>query len=110
MCPSHEVAGAAGIPARFSLRALKPLVTRRILYALRGPHGGYRLAKPVSRIAVLDVLQSVEGPMLRLTDPGENKSGVGRGLADAFGEAAKATRKVLSRVTVADLAGGKKGK
>jgi Rrf2 family protein len=42
--PSHLIARADGIPERFLLKVLKPLVSARILLSLKGPNGGYRLA------------------------------------------------------------------
>jgi Rrf2 family protein len=108
--PSHDVARAHGIPERFLLKVLKPLVGARVLYSLRGPHGGYRLAKPANKITLLEVVEAAEGPLLRFTDQGEGNRGVAGRLAGAFGEAAEAARRVLSRVTLADLAGGRKGR
>jgi Rrf2 family protein len=89
---------------------LKPLVVNRLLYSLRGPNGGYRLARPANKMTLLDVLEAVEGPFLRPADQGEARSAVGGRLADAFGRAAEAARRELDKVTVADLAGERKGK
>src|SRR5262249_60861758 len=44
--PSHLVARARGIPERFLLKVLKPLVSARILYSVKGPNGGYRPPPP----------------------------------------------------------------
>ena len=110
--PSHDVARAQGIPERFMLKVLKPLVTHRLLLSLRGPNGGYRLARPANKITLLEVLEAAEGPLLRFTDPGDGggTNGTASRLADAFGRAAEAARRELGKVTVADLAGGKKGR
>src|SRR5947209_17886741 len=56
---SHHIAAARGIPDRFLLKVLKPLVSARILLSLKGPHGGYRLARKAEDISVLDVLEAV---------------------------------------------------
>src|SRR4051812_15288536 len=105
---SHDIAEAEGLPERFLLRVLKPLVNRGLLRSLRGPHGGYRLARQANKITLLEILEAAEGPFLRLTDQGEG--GVGGRLADAFGRAAEAARRELGRVTLADLAGGRRRK
>src|SRR5207302_10328157 len=58
---SHHIAAARGIPDRFLLKILKPLVSARILLSLKGPNGGYRLARKADEISVLDVLEAVDG-------------------------------------------------
>ena len=42
---SHLIAKARGIPERFLLKVLKPLVSARVLHSIKGPNGGYRLAR-----------------------------------------------------------------
>ena len=58
---SHRVAEARGIPERFLLKVLKPLVDARMLLSLKGPNGGYRLAKPAKQISLLQVIEAVDG-------------------------------------------------
>src|ERR1051325_7336184 len=60
---SHHIAQARGIPERFLLKVLKPLVSSRVLHSIKGPNGGYRLARPASEISFLDVVESVDGPI-----------------------------------------------
>src|SRR4051794_31203970 len=49
---SHLIAQAQGIPERFLLKVLKPLVSARMLDSVKGPHGGYKLRKQPSDISV----------------------------------------------------------
>src|SRR5262249_47397474 len=60
---SHQIARDRKIPERFLLKVLKPLVSARVLRSVKGPHGGYRLAKPPSKISMLEVVEAVEGPI-----------------------------------------------
>src|SRR2546421_1168295 len=60
---SHLVAQARGIPERFLLKVLKPLVSARLLTSVKGPNGGYRLARSPSEISMLDVVEAVDGPV-----------------------------------------------
>src|SRR5947209_2830425 len=60
---SHHIAEARGIPERFLLKVLKPLVSARLLYSVKGPNGGYRLARPASKISLLEVVEAVDGPI-----------------------------------------------
>lgn len=61
--PSHSIAKDRSIPERFLLKVLKPLVSAKILTSVKGPNGGYRLARPANEINVLEVLEAVEGPL-----------------------------------------------
>ena len=38
---SHTIAKARGVPERFLLKVLKPLVSARVLHSIKGPNGGY---------------------------------------------------------------------
>src|SRR5687767_3355122 len=60
---SHIIAEKRGIPERFLLKVLKPLVSAQVLTSVKGPNGGYRLARNPSDISVLDVLEAVDGPI-----------------------------------------------
>src|SRR5437762_4530885 len=61
---SHNIANAIkGIPKRFLLKVLKPLVSANVLRSIKGPNGGYRLARAASEISVLEILEAVDGPV-----------------------------------------------
>ncbi len=111
---SEEIAGSIGT---------NPVVVRRLLADLRraglvviqpGPHGGARLTRGASAIALSDVLRAVEqGPILALhTNPPNAACPVGRHiegvLSSVFVEAEKAMERVLKRSSVADLTDGLK--
>src|SRR5215475_16180012 len=73
---SHHIAHARGIPERFLLKVLKPLVSARVLLSIKGPNGGYRLARPANDITMLEVLEAVDGPIRGLAPlSGEKKNG-----------------------------------
>src|SRR5437870_11858882 len=61
--PSHIVAQARGIPERFLLKVLKPLVSARVLASVKGPNGGYRLSRPAGAVSMLEVIVAVDGPI-----------------------------------------------
>jgi Rrf2 family protein len=61
--PSHDIARANRIPKRFLLKVLKPLVAAGVLVSVKGPHGGYRLARPATQITMLDIVEAVDGPI-----------------------------------------------
>lgn len=59
------------IPRRMISRLMWRLKAAGHVESVRGPHGGYRLARPPSEITVLQVLQAVEGPIATLRCTGE---------------------------------------
>jgi Rrf2 family protein len=62
---SHIIAEQQGVPERFLLKVLKPLVTAEppVLMSIKGPNGGYRLARPASEITLLEIIEAVDGPI-----------------------------------------------
>src|SRR6516165_4589985 len=71
---SRAVAAAEGIPERFLLKVLKPLVDAGILRSVRGPNGGYRLVRAPKDVTLLEVIEAVDGP-LRAEAPPVSKDG-----------------------------------
>lgn len=57
---SREITRRQGIPQRYLEQALQHLVRDNILIGVRGPRGGYRLAKERRRISVGDIVRSVK--------------------------------------------------
>jgi Rrf2 family protein len=107
MVPSRALAAhAKQVPERFLLKLLLPLVSAGILRSVRGPGGGYRLARPANAISVLDVIEAVDGPV-RGSVP-EVGAGAGaafnRRLLAACEAATELTRRRLERTSIADLA------
>lgn len=60
---SHTIAKARKIPERFLLKVLKPLVSVQILTSIKGPNGGYRMAKPAGKVTLLQIIEAVDGPV-----------------------------------------------
>src|ERR687887_518337 len=51
-----------GISPSYLLKHLQALSNTGILATVPGPNGGYRLAKPPTKITLLDIVLAVEGP------------------------------------------------
>ena len=108
---SHVIAKARKIPERFLLKVLKPLVSARVLLSIKGPNGGYRLAKPAGEITLLEVLEAVDGPIRGLAPlSGEKKNGpLNSKLESICKESADQVRKHLGGVKISQLV-GKRGR
>ena len=102
---SHIIAQKRHIPERFLLKVLKPLVAAQVLTSVKGPNGGYRLARSPSDITVLEVLEAVEGPIRGLAPSDEPNSPISRKLEAICRHSAEQTRRHLRKIKVADLNG-----
>jgi Rrf2 family protein len=60
---SDNVAKEYGIPLEYLLKIMQQLTKYQILRSKRGPRGGFSLARPLSKITLLDVIEAVEGPI-----------------------------------------------
>ena len=56
---SREITRRQGIPGRYLEQALQNLVRQGILVGVRGPRGGYRLARERRRISIGDIARVV---------------------------------------------------
>lgn len=58
---SREITQRQGIPERYLEQALQRLVRVGILKGVRGPRGGYRLARAAERISVGEIVAVIRG-------------------------------------------------
>jgi Rrf2 family protein len=117
---SHTIAAERGIPERFLLKVLKPLVSHRILLSVKGPNGGYRLARQPSTINMLEIVEAVDGELRgyapeRPTDKDEDHTAaeikkynqiwntLHPKLEQVCGQTADQIRRSLERVKISDL-------
>jgi Rrf2 family protein len=68
---SHDIHERQGIDENYLNQILILLRKSGLIESLRGPQGGHRLARPPSRITLLDALFALEGPLLANETQGE---------------------------------------
>lgn len=71
---SAEITERQGIPKRYLEQVLQALVRAGVLAGVRGPKGGYRLAKERRRISVAEIVRVVRA-LEQATDPIEEEVG-----------------------------------
>ncbi len=71
---SREITRRQGIPKRYLEQALQQLVREDILIGVRGPRGGYRLARERRRITIGEIVRSVR-KMETADDPLKDDTG-----------------------------------
>lgn len=89
--PLAELARRRDVPVQFLEQLFAALRRAGLLRSQRGVKGGYTFAREPSEITVLEVVELLDGP-------------VGGGAESIFADAAAATRAVLARHTIADVA------
>ena len=71
---SQDITRRQGIPRRYLEQALQQLVRAKVLTGVRGPKGGYNLARERRRISIGDIVQ-VMNNINKMDDPIENNMG-----------------------------------
>ncbi|HXW83657.1 MAG TPA: Rrf2 family transcriptional regulator [Candidatus Binataceae bacterium] len=111
--PAGRLAEFHDLPPDYLAKHLQALSRAGIVTANRGVSGGYRLARPASRVTLLDITLAIEGsePAFRCTEirqqgPCASPPGACKQLcpiAQAFLAAETQWRNALASVTVADI-------
>jgi Rrf2 family protein len=106
---AEQLAAAQEIPLSFLENILVDLKRAGIVRSLRGQVGGYRLGRPASEVNIADVIRAVEGPLadVRGIRPEALRfEGPATALRDVWLANRASVRRVLERVTIADVVAG----
>jgi len=102
--PCSQLAKLGDMPERFLLQVLRTLVNQGLLKSTRGVDGGYRLARPLSQITLLEVIEATDGPIqpelpqiAGLTPPSQRR------LTEALGDIAADAKRRLAGVNLGQL-------
>lgn len=104
---AERIATAQSIPLNFLENILGELRHAGVVRSHRGAEGGFRLARPAEEVTVADVIRAVEGPLasVRGGPPEDAKyDGVAESLPQVWIAVRANLRRVMERVTIADIA------
>jgi FeS assembly SUF system regulator len=105
---SPGIAAAIGIPEPTIAKVLKALANHGLVNSTRGAHGGYRLSRRLSEIAVAEVIVAIDGP-IALTSCVDGALGCeSQSLCPVAGRwdpVNDAIRDALKHISLADMAG-----
>jgi Rrf2 family protein len=95
-----QIAARRGIPEKYLVHILLQLKRGGLVKSVRGAQGGYLLAKSPDEISLLDLVQSIDGPIL---DPLPVEDEGGADLKLAWREVAGGIESCLMEITVRDI-------
>ena len=97
-----EIAQRQGIPDRYLEQMLTDLRKAGILRSIRGPRGGYQLARPATELTIAEVVACLEG---ETAAPDDRRGGTpeARVVASLRQKLEKARESVLEGTTLQDL-------
>jgi Rrf2 family protein len=105
---AREISERQGIPPRFLEQLFVSLRRAGIVYAVRGAHGGFGLAREPEQITVLNIVEALEGPLETSLCESERGAVCGRSgccaASDVWSRATDALRSVFGSTTLAQLA------
>src|SRR6202012_2287460 len=107
---AERIATAQGSPLNFLENIPGELRHAGIGRSHRGADGGFRLARPATEVTVADVIRAVEGPLASVRGgPPEdaNYDGAASSLPQVSIAVRANLRRVMERVTIADIASSK---
>lgn len=106
--PAVDIAGSLGVPSNYLSKILHVLGRAGVLDSVRGPHGGFALARPAGAISLAEVLDALG------EHPPERMCLLGRGQCrdadpcpahDQWKDVSERVRDFFEETTVADLSG-----
>jgi Rrf2 family protein len=104
----HQLATGHGLPAPYLNKQLQALARAEILESTPGARGGFRLARPPSRITLMDVVAAIEGTQDAFRCAEIRMQGVGSELPRSYFDAPCAISASMRRAELAwrrELAG-----
>ena len=81
------------------------VVSARVLHSVKGPNGGYRLARAPNDITILQILEAVDGPIRGQPTFSEGNGSLNKRLDQICSQAAEQVRKQLQKVRISELVG-----
>ncbi|HLS83455.1 MAG TPA: SUF system Fe-S cluster assembly regulator [Arenimonas sp.] len=73
-CSAAELAEQSRLEATTVAKVLRPLAHAGLVEGLRGPGGGYRLARPAPEITLIAIVEAIEGPLGMTECSGEHSN------------------------------------
>jgi Rrf2 family protein len=106
---AKQIADLYGVPLPLLSKVLQKLARSGFLESLQGTNGGYRLAKPSNEISVLEVIHTIDGPVILTScfpDDGDCDHSSNCTVREPLRKVHEAISNLLNRITIADISSG----
>ncbi len=102
---SQSISKEYNIPLEYLLKILQQMVRANILRSKRGPRGGFNLARPTTKITMLEIIEAVDGPLVSQLNLEEHakKEKFGKKAEKVYADGLAAARNVYKKVRLSDL-------
>jgi Rrf2 family transcriptional regulator, iron-sulfur cluster assembly transcription factor len=106
---AKSIAKQYKIPLDYLLKILQQLVRAHILGSIRGPRGGFVLARETGRISLLHIIEAVDGPFITepSLSPSKADANYNRKLVAVYEQASRQAAGILSKTTLSSLVPGR---
>lgn len=104
--PLKEIAEHQQIPLKYLEQIAMALKRAKLIKSVRGPTGGYTLARPPDKIHLLEIIETLEGSLSYVNcvrDPSTCERVESCAFNDLWKRISKETSKILRSVTLADM-------
>ena len=105
---AKSIAKQYKIPLDYLLKILQQLVRADILNSIRGPRGGFLLARSPAKVTALQIIEAVDGPFMsepELCSSRSDKS-FNKRISAIYMSASRQAAQTLSKATLASLVPG----
>ncbi|MCU0227472.1 MAG: SUF system Fe-S cluster assembly regulator [Bryobacterales bacterium] len=106
---AKQIAEQYGVPLPLLSKVLQRLARSGFLESLQGTNGGYRLARPSHEMSVLDVIHTIDGPVILTScfhDDQECDHTNNCTVREPLRKVHEAISNLLSSITIADISSG----
>lgn len=99
----HTIAERQGIPKQYLDQLMLSLKKAGIVVSVRGPQGGYRLARPASAVTLLEIVSVLEGRVENINFGERGATRLRHVLKDVWDELIDQSAEVLRNLTLEDI-------
>lgn len=99
----NQIAENQGIPKQYLDQLMLNLKKAGLVRSVRGPQGGYNLARPANTITLLDIVNILEGPVENVNFLDNGSSQLRSLLKEIWDGLSEHTDSVLRNTTVLDI-------
>jgi Rrf2 family protein len=104
-CQTREIAEKIDVPANYLGKTLQKLAHARVLDSQKGLHGGFRLAKPIDRISLYQILVAIEAVPRDTVEEPDLHSDLPSSVYAKFSELSSLYNDFLRKTSLADMIG-----